>query len=536
VSEQTFRRVFLATLIGSTFTLSACSSLVREAASEPPAVVASDATSAVAMAQALEEIPLETLPLGIEPPPGPASLPDVLERIRVGLQLEDIQQKAIDQQLAWYVKHPDYLERTFERGEMYLYYIVTQLEARGMPLELALLPIVESAFEPFGYSRARAAGLWQFIPATGKYFGLKQNWWYDGRRDVVESTRAALDYLQFLNEEFNGDWLLAVAAYNSGEVNVHRAIKRNRALHKPTDFWHLKLPRETRAYVPKLLAMSRLVRDPKALGLELAPIPNEPYFAQVETGGQIDLKVAAVLAGITADEMTHLNPAFNRWATDPDGPHRLLIPVDTSDLFRESLAMVPPEERVRFDRHQVGSGETLSTVARRYGVTAAVIKEINGLSGTNLRAGQELLIPANGAELHPKVAMAAARVDGRRPPVNRNSSYHVVRRGDSLWTISRAYGVKVNTLASLNGMQPGDVLSLGRKLKLRGSSGGSAPVTAGTGEPTTYTVRRGDTLSHIARRFSVTVSQLLNWNGLSKSDALMPGQRIVMFVTPRSSG
>ena len=543
MSEHTFRRVFLATLIGTAFTLSACSSLVREAApAETSAAIgegAAPVTTGIASDAifAIEEIAADALPVALVPPPGPERFPDLLERIRAGYQLEDVDQKAIDQQLAWYANHPDYLERTFGRGERYLYYIVTQLEERNMPLELTLLPIVESAFEPFGYSRARASGLWQFIPGTGKRFGLKQNWWYDGRRDIVESTRAALDYLQFLHEEFNGDWLLAVAAYNSGEVNVHRAINRNLSLNKPTDFWHLKLPRETRAYVPKLLAMSRLVRDPQALGIEFWSIANEPYFASVETGGQIDLKMAAELAGITIDEITHLNPAFNRWATDPDGPHQLLVPIESSELFRESLGQVLPEERVRLDRHAVQSGDTLSTIARRYSVSVAVVKEINGLKGTQLRAGQDLLIPANGAALHPKVALAAARVDGRAPPVNRSSRTHVVRRGESLWTIARAHGVSVNSLASLNGMEPGDLLPAGRKIKVRGSSGASgAVVVAGNGEQMTYTVRRGDTLSHIARRFSVTVSQLLNWNGLSKHDQIMPGQRIVMFVMPRSGG
>jgi len=543
LSEHTFRRVFLATLIGTAFTLSACSSLVREAAPAETSAAVGDGAAPVTTGIAsdaifaIEEIAADALPVALVPPPGPERFPDLLERIRAGYQLEDVDQKAIDQQLAWYANHPDYLERTFGRGERYLYYIVTQLEERNMPLELTLLPIVESAFEPFGYSRARASGLWQFIPGTGKRFGLKQNWWYDGRRDIVESTRAALDYLQFLHEEFNGDWLLAVAAYNSGEVNVHRAINRNLSLNKPTDFWHLKLPRETRAYVPKLLAMSRLVRDPQALGIEFWSIANEPYFASVETGGQIDLKMAAELAGITVDEITHLNPAFNRWATDPDGPHQLLVPIESSEVFRESLGQVLPEERVRLDRHAVQSGDTLSTIARRYSVSVAVVKEINGLKGTQLRAGQDLLIPANGAALHPKVALAAARVDGRAPPVNRNSRTHVVRRGESLWTIARAHGVSVNSLASLNGMEPGDLLPAGRKIKVRGSSGASgAVVVAGNGEQMTYTVRRGDTLSHIARRFSVTVSQLLNWNGLSKHDQIMPGQRIVMFVMPRSGG
>jgi membrane-bound lytic murein transglycosylase D len=546
LAAQTFRRVFLATLITSPFTFTACAPLVRDAEPEAAPTAVEAASSPTVAPDAVAPLSGELAELiaaadAVVPAaetPGPERVADLFERIRAGFQLSDVDQASINQQLAWYASHPDYLERTFGRSEKYLYYIVTQLEERKMPLELALLPVVESAYEPFGYSRARASGLWQFIPGTGARFGLKQNWWYDGRRDVLESTRAALDYLQFLHDEFNGDWLLAVAAYNSGEVNVHRAIRQNLALNRPTDFWHLKLPRETRAYVPKLLAMRRLVADPEALGLEFTPISNEPYFAMIETGGQIDLKLAAELAGITMDEVVELNPAFNRWATDPDGPHQLLLPVDTGELFRQALALVPPEERVQLSHHEVKTGETLSTIARQYSVTPAVIKQVNGLSGTELRAGQHLVVPTNGADLHPKVLMAAARVDGR-PGVSRNSRFHVVRRGESLWTIAQAAGMSVDRLAALNGMEPGDTLRAGRKLKLRGSSSGAAAAAAplaGSGEQVTYTVRRGDTLWHIARRFSVSVSQLLSWNGLSKSDQLMPGQRIVMYRSGKSSG
>ncbi len=187
-------------------------------------------------------------------------------------------------------------------------------------MEFALLPVVESAYEPFAYSVSRASGMWQFIPDTGARFGLKQDWWYDGRRDVIESTRAALDYLQALHDQFDGDWLLAIAAYNVGENTVQRELDYNRAHGKPTDFWHLKLPAETRAYVPKLLALKRLMAEPERYGLEFAPIPNEPYFAVIDTGSQIDLKVAAQLARTSYDELVALNPGYNRWATDPDGP------------------------------------------------------------------------------------------------------------------------------------------------------------------------------------------------------------------------
>ena len=202
---------------------------------------------------------------------------DLFQRIRSGFQLTDLDRPEIEMEQSWYVKHPAYLDRTFKRGERYLYHIVNELEARNMPLELALLPVVESAFNPVAYSRARASGLWQFIPATGRRYGLKQNWYYDGRRDVMAATTAALDYLQFLAKSFNGDWLLAIAAYNCGERNVERAIERNLEAGKPIDFFSLKLPKETRAYVPKLMAMRRIVADPASQGLAFAPIADQPY-------------------------------------------------------------------------------------------------------------------------------------------------------------------------------------------------------------------------------------------------------------------
>ena len=264
--------------------------------------------------------------------PAPVQYADLFARIRGGFILPDPDAAAIDRQLNWYASNTEYLQRAFGRADMYLYYIVTQLEARHMPLELALLPVIESAFQPYAYSRARAAGLWQFIPGTGSRFGLKQDWWYDGRRDVVASTNAALDYLQALHDEFHGDWLLAIAAYNCGELAVEHAVQVNQAEDRPIDFWHLRLPRETEAYVPKLLAMKRLVDDPTKYGLAFTAIPNQPYFARVNTQGQINLQVAAQIAGITADEVYELNPAFHRWATDPTGPFYLLMPVDAAPI------------------------------------------------------------------------------------------------------------------------------------------------------------------------------------------------------------
>ncbi len=262
---------------------------------------------------------------------------DLWMRLRGGYGLDlSIENDRIRVQREWYARHPEYFTRVTTRSERYLHYIVEQAEARDMPLELALLPIVESAFDPFAYSHARAAGPWQFIPSTGDYFGMQRTWWEDQRRDILKSTNAALDYLQQLSNRFEGDWLLALASYNAGGGTVSRAIRRNKEAGKPTDFWNLNLPRETTAYVPKLLAIAQIVGDPQAYGVPLHPIANEPYFATVKTGGQIDLAQAARLADISVEELYLLNPSYNRWATSPDGPFRLLVPVDRAKIPDET--------------------------------------------------------------------------------------------------------------------------------------------------------------------------------------------------------
>ena len=463
----------------------------------------------------------------------PAQYTDLFDRMRGGFKLDTAGNQATEQQLAWFVNNPEYLERAFGRSELYLYHIVTELESRGMPLEIALLPIVESAFEPYAYSRARASGLWQFIPDTGSRFGLKQDWWYDGRRDVVESTRAALDYLQSLHDEFNGDWLLAIAAYNCGEAGIERAVEINQTAGKPIDFWSLKLPKETKAYVPKLLAMKRLVADPESLGLVISPIPNQPYFARVDTHGQIDMKVAAEVAGVTPEEVYELNPAYHRWATDPSGPNWLLLPVDGAQVFMQNIAQLTDDERMRVTHYSVRHGDSVAAVARRFKTTVNVVRELNDLPTGALTVGSELRVPTANVELPPKVMLAAARVDGRVRSARR-PHVHFVRAGagDSLWAIARRSGIDVNTLASMNGMRPSDTLQAGQRIKLssRSRSGDSGP----TARRVTYTVRVGDTLTQIAKLFQVSVSQILAWNGMS-SHSIVAGQKLIIRVASRHS-
>ena len=460
----------------------------------------------------------------------PEQYADLFDRMRAGFALDDAaDHRAVDQQLRYYAGNPDYLQRAFGRADLYLYHIVTQVQARGMPLELALLPVVESAFEPYAYSRASASGLWQFIPGTGSRFGLKQDWWYDGRRDVVESTRAALDYLQYLHDEFNGDWLLAIAAYNCGEAKVERAVRANRAAGRPTDFWNLRLPRETREYVPKLLAMKRLVRDPGAYGLSMSPIPNQPYFARVATVGQIDLKIAGQIANVSPEELYELNPAFHRWATDPDGPHYLLLPVDSAAVFATSVAQLSADQRLGATHYSVNHGDSVASVAAQFHTSVNVIRELNDFPVGRLTVGMDLRVPSAVPELPAKVVLAAARIDGsdraaRRPHVQ------IVRRGDSLWAIARRHGMNVNTLAMMNGLHPGDTLRAGQRIRFAG--GGSDH--ARSGRRILYTVRQGDTMIDIAQQFQCSVPQLRAWNGLGAHSPIHAGQKLRVHTVQHS--
>ena len=503
----------------------------------PPAAPAVAAIGAPASTEAAPEAGSGVAPAAAEaaapetPAASPGKYADLFERMRAGFRLDDgSDHRAIDQQLRWYANNPDYLQRAFGRADLYLYHIVTELEARGMPLELALLPVVESAFEPYAFSRASASGLWQFIPGTGSRYGLRQDWWYDGRRDIVESTRAALDYLQSLHDEFNGDWLLAIAAYNCGELIIERSVAINRAAGRPIDFWSLRLPRETRAYVPKLLAMRRLVLDPGAYGLEITPVANQPYFARVATSGQVSLKVAAEIAGITPDELYELNPAFHRWATDPVGPYYLLLPVDAAEVFTQNIAQLSADQLLGVTQYTVKRGDSVASVAQHFHTTANVIRELNDLPEGRLTVGDELRVPAD-SELPAKVVLAAARVDGRvrghRPHV------FVVRRGDTLYSIARRNRMDVNTLAVLNGMQPGDPLRAGQKIQVSSSSGRSSHHSRAH-RHVVYTVRSGDTVAGIAQLFQCSVPQILAWNGLSPQTHIHAGQKLRIHVVRHS--
>ncbi len=474
---------------------------------------------------------------------------DLWARLRSGYALAEESHKRINQETDWYARHPNYLDRVAERAKPYLYYIVDEAERRGIPAEIALLPVVESAFKPFAYSHGRAAGIWQFIPGTGRMYGLKQNWWYDGRRDVYASTDAALRYLQQLHKNLGGDWLLALAAYNSGEGTVRKAIRRNKRKGKPTDFWSLRLPPETRGYVPRLLAIARIIKDPAAYNLKLKTIPDTAYFTKVDIGGQIDLALAAEMADIELDELYTLNPGYNRWATAPKGPHYLLLPVDKADDFASKLAELPKDQHMRWAHHKVKSGETLSHIADKYRISVALLKSSNKLRKSFLRKGQNLVIPIASKSARTYRLSETQRKQHilNSPKSGRHKITHVVVNGDTFWDIARKYKVGVRQLAKWNAMAPRDTLRRGQKLVIWTKTAlrtvkhiplAIPPSSKPIMQRVNYVVRRGDSLARIATRFRVRITDLMRWNTrLGKSKYLQPGQRLklIVDVTKQSS-
>lgn len=447
-----------------------------------------------------------------------------------------LEQPRVQSQLNWYKKHPDYMKRVVNRAAPYYYHILTEAIKRDIPVELALLPIIESAFDPFAYSHGRAAGPWQFIPSTGKHFGLKQNWWYDGRRDIIRSTDAAFTYLEQLNKRFDGDWLLAVAAYNAGGGNVSLAVKRNKRVDKPIDFWSLNLPQETMAYVPKLLAVSELIKNSKAYGLELPVIPNEPYFAAVDTQSQIDLAQAAEMAGITTKELYLLNPAFNRWATDPKGPHQLLVPVANAGQFETALAALPKEQRLHWTRYKVKSGDSLIVIAKKFNTTVDQIRQSNKLSGNSIRVGQALMITTASQKASEYALSKEQRHAQKQKTIarttDRTDHYYRVKAGDSFWSIAKQYQVGVRQLAQWNSMAPGDALSVGKRLVIWSKpeqnvvAANDRQIVRKVG----YKVRSGDSLYRIADKFNIRVADIMRWNKIAKSSYLKPGQHLTLYV------
>lgn len=336
--------------------------------------------------------PAPAPPVAPEPPPPPA---DVWERIRPGFRLAPLASPLVQEWEQYYAKRPDYVARMIERSSRYLFHVVEEVERRKMPAEIALLPMIESAYNPQAYSRAHASGMWQFIPSTGKLYGLRQNYWYDGRRDVLAATSAALDYLEKLHGMFN-DWNLALAAYNWGEGAVSRAIARNQAKGLPTDYESLTMPAETRNYIPKLQAVRNIIANPEQFGLQLASVPNRPYFTTVTTQRHIDVQLAASFAEISLEEFRFLNPAHNKPVIKADGSETIVLPVDRVAAFQRNLE-AHDQPLVSWQTYTMKRNDKPEAVAAKHGMTLAKLKEVNGIAANKqLVPGQTLLVPLKG--------------------------------------------------------------------------------------------------------------------------------------------
>lgn len=472
-----------------------------------PGLIACLALICPAMGSAADRAGTSTPPGYIEPAAQAAEAPvpsgeafaDTWARLRQGFRIDDTADAhpLLAQHLAWHAARPDHMRRVSERARFYLHYLVEEIERRSMPMEIALLPMIESAFIPTALSPSAAAGIWQFIPSTGQYYGLRQDTWYDGRRDFIAATQAALDYLGKLYLDF-GDWQLAFAAYNCGEGCVARAIERNVAAGLPTDYANLPLPAETRHYVPKLLAVRQVIRTPERFAVTLAPVPNSPYFEQVSLHMPLDIPAAARLANVDTEKFLALNAAFPRQVIRSDTPVNLLLPVGRADMFQRNLESGDWDS---WQPYTVQRGERPEAIARRLDVP---LNRLEAHNQFNLRQGrfaqtQTILVPR--------------RRQATSKPVGQTDV--VVQPGDTLFRIAQQHGL---TLAQLVAANPGvgQAIRPGMQLTL--------PVETA---PRHYTVKPGDSLFAIARALGLPIDDLKRWNpSLAHTTTLRPGQQL----------
>ncbi|MDP1666947.1 MAG: LysM peptidoglycan-binding domain-containing protein [Methylobacter sp.] len=467
----------------------------------------------------------------------------VWERLISLYSLPEIENERIQREINWYLRHPAYLARVQQRAEPYLHLILNEIEAKNIPGELALLPIVESAFLPEAYSKSDASGLWQFIPATGRLYGLQQNAWYDGRRDVYASTKAATSFLKHLGETFDGDWYLALASYNYGKGNVRKAIEKNENLSLATDYWSLDLPKETADYVPRLLAIAKIFANADKYNIDLQRIPNKPYCELVDVKSQLDLNKAAELANTPLNEFLKLNPGFNHSSTAPQGPHHLLIPVANAQSFKQNLAQLPYDERVDMKRyhdetmaqirhdqtqtiqnqHKVKAGESLASIADRNNTTVKSIRQANHLASNAIHSGMFLKMPP------PQKSTDTQPTSKTVSNKSGSAQIYVVKRGDTFWNIAQKFSVSVNDIAGWNKITSKSALVSGQKLTIKAANQQAVASSAGI-RSISYTVKQGDSLAQISRKFNVSIADLRKWNPPIISNSLTPGKKLKVIL------
>ena len=443
----------------------------------------------------------------------------------------------IQSHIDWISQRPDYLASISKRAEPFLYLVVSELEKEEVPIEIALLPIVESDYYPFSYSHGTATGIWQFIPSTGRMYGLDEDWWHEDRRDVLASTKAAVRYLKDLNRMFDGDWLLSIAAYNAGPGRVQRAIDKNLNQGKRTDYWSLDLPKETEKYVPKLLALGKVLKNPERFNQKLIKIENKPYLEPINLESQFDLALIAQWTNLSIDEIYSFNPGLKRWATPEALPYKILLPVDVVGDFKEILTNQKNRPKVSWTRYKVKEGDSLSIIAQNFNTTINQIQSVNNINGSLIRANSYLIVPlARESEAYYSLSDVQREKSRLNATKNSDKLIYKVVSGDSLWKISRNFDVTVNDLIRWNKIVPTAPLSIGKELVILIDAKEKTELAkiTNTGidinRKIVYTVRSGDNLSLIAQKYKVKVSQIRDWNDLNETDILQPGDKLTITI------
>jgi membrane-bound lytic murein transglycosylase D len=437
-----------------------------------------------------------------------ANAQELWSEIRKSFRLKDYSYiPQVREQINWIKLHPTYLNNFAENSSRYIYYILEEIKQKDLPGELVLMPMIESNYNPFAYSHAGAAGLWQLMPGTGSGLGIQQDWWYEGRRDIKPSTNAALTYLQYLAKFFDKQWLLAIAAYDSGEGTVLNAVRKNQQHRQKTDFWNLPLPRETQAYLPRLLALASVIRSPGYYHISLPRQQYQPYFEEVTIREQLDLNQAAKIANISYAELLKLNPGHNRWTTSPNKDSSLLLPIASIEPFKQKLSTLSKQERLAWNRHVIAEGETLSGIAHSNKSSVSVIKNINKLKNDVIKPGQALYVPSTKI----MTDKTATRLRRQISSINQGKSskgphkvVHIVKKGETFSHLEQKYQVKAPAIRFWNQITNATRITPGQKLILWVDK----PSSVRKG----YAVKAGDTLSAIAQKNHLTLSSLRQLN------------------------
>ena len=497
-----------------------CSTLILEQSQSENDVISVDSkiiepeiTISKTINPAVEEYNNESVTLE---PNEPTPNSNIYDLIALELLLDHhIDEAAVKKQVDWLLKNPEYLTRVIEKSGPYIHYVYARIKESGLPIEITLLPIIESAYDPLAYSQSHASGLWQFIPSTAAYLGLERNIWFDARRDIVKSTEVAINYLSYLNQKFENDWSLTLASYNGGEGTVAKSIEKNLELGKDPNFWQLSLPLETENYVPKFYALAHVLKNRKEFNLEIPEIPNQPVFEIIALENQIEIETIVEVSGIDYKTFTKFNPGYRRSITSPDDISNILIPIESASKLTQFINTEDPENWLPFSEYEIKFGDTLSGIALDHDSSIDLIKTINYLTTDLLRVGQILKVPHNrGTPVIHKRSVTTQIIS------------HEVLSGDTLSQIAKNYKTTIRDIMLQNKLKSSKIFA-GQSLEIQIRTNTIAQSHI---RKVFYKIREGDSLYLIAKRFSVSINDIRKWNTFTQSKYIHPGETLILMV------